>query len=151
MVYVATQRHRQIKTALVEGVRFTDVDIFIGSGQEGQQGTSTIKRNWLNNWILITSAVTNYYVFFFLSSFPPVVFVLPLLSSRRHRYSPCHCQPEGPSKASVPALHLVHEDHIVHGAHRDDARDPQGAGLKQLRVRGARALHAAVPLWQPGT
>lgn len=59
MVYVATQRHRQIKTALVKGGRFTDVDIFIGSGQEGQQGTSTIKRNWLNNWILLTSAVTN--------------------------------------------------------------------------------------------
>ena len=55
----------------------------------------------------------------------------------------------------LAALHLVHEDHQLHGAGGHDARDPQGAGRQQLRLRAARALPAVLcprrrPAGQPG-
>lgn len=75
---------------------------------------------------------------------------LSSLPIRWHRHPTCHCQPKGLSQASLSSLHVVHEDHVVHGARGDDARDPQGARLQQLRVRAARALHAAVRVGQPG-
>ena len=45
-------------------------------------------------------------------------------------------------QAPLAALHVEHEDHLLHGAGRHDARDPQGAGRQQLRLRATRALPA---------
>lgn len=78
---------------------------------------------------------------FFNALYPP---------TRWHWHPSSHCQSEGLGQATLAPLHLVHEDHIIHGAHGDDARDPQGARLQQLRVRAARVLHAAVHVGQPG-
>uniref|UniRef100_G1TLC6 Microtubule affinity regulating kinase 2 n=1 Tax=Oryctolagus cuniculus TaxID=9986 RepID=G1TLC6_RABIT len=47
-------------------------------------------------------------------------------------------------QAALAALHVEHEDHELHGAQRDDAGDPQGAGRQQLPERAAREVHAAV-------
>lgn len=54
-----------------------------------------------------------------------------------------------PSEASLAPFHVEHEDHLFHGARRDDEGDSEGAGRQQLRVRAAGALHAAVHGRQP--
>ena len=43
-------------------------------------------------------------------------------------------------QASLSALHLEHEDHLVHGAGGHDEGDPEGSGRQQLWLRAARAL-----------
>lgn len=95
---------------------------------------------------------TNFCLLFFPLVFDPNRSPSHVSSSslRWHRHTSRHRQPEGLGQAALASLHLVHEDHVVHGAHGDDARDPQGARLQQLRVRAARALHAAVRVGQPG-
>lgn len=43
---------------------------------------------------------------------------------------------------------MEHEDDLVHGTIRHDARDPQGAGRQQLRLRAARAFPASLRPWR---
>lgn len=47
-------------------------------------------------------------------------------------------------QASLATFHLEHEDHLIHGAHRDDEGDPKGPGRQQLRLRAARTLPAVL-------